>query len=237
MNQILNKKMLVILTVLLFFIPSITLTADQVEEDPDSKKVNEYYGDENKDLKEDSSNSNEQQEEDNNGTVNEDQNNNDEQLLFQSERSLFLDFVKMIVALVAVLGLIYVLLKFIQKRSQIYQQTRSLENLGGISLGSNKSVQIIRVGDQYYLIGVGEDVQLLATIDDPQTLEDLVNSRSKSMDSQPFQKILKSFQNLNKNPYKQAETKQQIETELQSMKNTRERIMKRYQNRNDEHND
>lgn len=46
-----------------------------------------------------------------------------------SDSSLFLDFLKMIVALVVVLGLIYFLLKFLQKRTRIYQQTQVIGKL------------------------------------------------------------------------------------------------------------
>lgn len=156
--------------------------------------------------------------------------------IVQEDRSLFLDFLKMIVALIFVLALIYFLLKFIQKRSRIYQQSRSLENIGGLGLGSNKSVQIIRVGNQYYLIGVGEDVQLITEIDDPSTIEDITSTYDvNKQDSMSFQKILKNFQNRHKNPYQEQETKRQFQSELQSMKNTRERMLKRYQNRNEDH--
>lgn len=158
-----------------------------------------------------------------------------EDLTLQNDRSLFLDFFKMIIALVFVLALIYFLLKFIQKRSRQYQQSQMLENLGGISVGSNKSVQIIRVGSQYYIIGVGEDVQLLTSIDDPETIEDILKQQTVKTESQPFQNILKSFQNLNRNPYKQSEFKNEMDNQLKSLKESRKRMTERYQNRDEDH--
>lgn len=158
-----------------------------------------------------------------------------EDLTLQNDRSLFLDFFKMIIALVFVLALIYFLLKFIQKRSRQYQQSQILENLGGISVGSNKSVQIIRVGSQYYIIGVGEDVQLLTSIDDPETIEDILKQQTVKTESQPFQNILKSFQNLNRNPYKQSEFKNEMDNQLKSLKESRKRMTERYQNRDEDH--
>ncbi|MGP4072237.1 flagellar biosynthetic protein FliO [Piscibacillus sp. B03] len=150
---------------------------------------------------------------------------------FQSDRSLFLDFIKMIFALVVVLGLIYFLLKFIQKRNRLYQQSRSLENLGGLSLGTNKSVQIIRVGQKYYLVGVGEDIQLLSEIDDEETIRGLVDQQQ--IETKSFQDILKSFQRNSSNPYKEEDQQNQFKNQLDSMKKTREQLMKRYQNRNE----
>jgi len=163
--------------------------------------------------------------------------NEDEDAAFQNDCSLLIDFLKMILALGVVLFLIYYLLKFIQKRSRLYQQTRALENLGGISLGANKSVQIIRVGEEFYLVGVGDDVQLLSKIDDPNTLEELLKNDADSNEKQSFQNILKSFQNRNKNPYRQEETKNNIESEFETMKSMRERIMNRYHNKDERKDD
>ncbi|WP_054751486.1 flagellar biosynthetic protein FliO [Piscibacillus salipiscarius] len=128
---------------------------------------------------------------------------------FQSDRSLFLDFLKMIMALIVVLGLIYFLLKFLQKRSRIYQQSRSLENLGGLSLGANKSVQIVRVGNKYFLIGVGEDVQLLNEIDDEETIQGLLNHQDNETKS--FQDVLKSLQKKNDKPISTRKSKESIQ--------------------------
>nr|WP_256988841.1 flagellar biosynthetic protein FliO [Bacillus sp. EB106-08-02-XG196] len=36
--------------------------------------------------------------------------------------------------------------------------------LGGHSLGNNRSLQIVMIGDTLYLLGVGEDVNLIRTI-------------------------------------------------------------------------
>ncbi|RPF55984.1 flagellar biosynthetic protein FliO [Aquisalibacillus elongatus] len=176
-----------------------------------------------------------EQEESNNNEENT-QANEQEEVSLQNDQSLFWDFVKMVLALVFVLGLIYVLLKFIQKRSRIYQQSRSLVNIGGLSLGANKSVQIIKVGEQYFLVGVGEDVQLLTEIKDSETIEKLMNQEDSDQKMSSFQNILDTFQRKKQNPYQQQETKRQFQAELESMKNTRERLTKRYHNRDDDPN-
>src|SRR5699024_11744787 len=57
---------------------------------------------------------------------------------------LGLNIVKMVFALLLILALIYTLLCFLKKRRS-YEKAGSLENIGGISVGQQKSVQIIRI--------------------------------------------------------------------------------------------
>jgi flagellar protein FliO/FliZ len=75
------------------------------------------------------------------------------------------DYMKMILALVFVIALIYFLLKFINQKSKSFQQTKLIHNLGGTTLGGNRSVQLVKVGDRILILGVGEDIQLLKEID------------------------------------------------------------------------
>ncbi|WP_169513890.1 flagellar biosynthetic protein FliO [Halalkalibacillus halophilus] len=158
----------------------------------------------------------------------------EEQAIGESNRSLFLDFVRMIIALVLVLALIYFLLKFLQKRTRIYQQSRALENIGGVSLGANKSAQMVRVGNEYFLLGVGDDVQFLSKIEDQETIDKMLESEAPQQKQQnTFQSLLQNFQNRNRNPYQDDDSKRQFKNELETMKSTRERVMKRYQDRND----
>ncbi|WP_017187655.1 flagellar biosynthetic protein FliO [Alkalibacillus haloalkaliphilus] len=158
-------------------------------------------------------------------------NDQDEQQIGQTNRSLFLDFLRMIAALVLVLALIFVVLKFVQKRTRIYQQTQSLENVGGIALGNNKSAQIVRIGNEYYLLGVGDNVEMLTKVEDEETIEQLSQSHEDSSNNISFQSVLQNFQNRNRNPYQEEETRNQFKTELETMKNSRKRMMKRYQDK------
>ncbi|MBR7552900.1 flagellar biosynthetic protein FliO [Allobacillus sp. GCM10007491] len=154
-----------------------------------------------------------------------------------SDRSLFLDFLKMIVALVVVLGLIYFLLKFLQKRTRIYQQTRSLENFGGLSLGSNKSIQIVRVGNDYYLIGVGDNIQLLDKIDSPETIDSLESSGTTSNQAIQFQDLLKRFTQRDQNPYQKTDIKNDFQSELSQMKKNRSELLKGSEMKEDQRHD
>ena len=41
------------------------------------------------------------------------------------------------------------------------KSTQLVENLGGNRLGANRSVQLIKVGERLFVVGVGENIQLL----------------------------------------------------------------------------
>ncbi|WP_022792782.1 flagellar biosynthetic protein FliO [Marinococcus halotolerans] len=85
--------------------------------------------------------------------------------------SLWLNFVKMIGALTVVLGLLFWLLKFINKKTSKYQSTRWLQSIGGIGLGQNKSIQVVKVGDKMLVVGVGDTISLLQEIEDKEEQE------------------------------------------------------------------
>lgn len=116
------------------------------------------------------------------------------------------DYIKTILALLFVVGLLYVLLKFINRKSRLYDKNRMMKNLGGLSLGQQKSIQLIVVGETYYLIGVGEDIRLLKEITDEEEVASLLAYYGDVEElpfEGPFEKILMKFSPLKKNVPKQ----------------------------------
>ena len=73
-----------------------------------------------------------------------------------------------------VLGLLFGLLKFVNRKNKLYDKSRFMKNMGGISLGQHKSIQLVVIGESYYLIGVGDDIRLLKEITDPEEIETIV---------------------------------------------------------------
>src|SRR5699024_10935143 len=71
------------------------------------------------------------------------------------------------------IGLLYVGVRFFSRRNRQMRDLNILENLGGIPVGQQKSVQLIRLGSTYYLLGVGESVELLKEIEDESMIEEL----------------------------------------------------------------
>ncbi|MFD1360350.1 flagellar biosynthetic protein FliO [Lentibacillus salinarum] len=151
--------------------------------------------------------------------------------------SLLMNIVKMIFALLLVLGLIYLLLKFLHNRNKRFQQVKGLENMGGVSVGPNKSVQVVRIGSKVFLIGVGENVQLLEEITDDETKKELVHN-DHSDDHQAAGGLAALFQS--KNTEKNAgdgndDFKRLFSTELEKLKQTRRSLLHQSTQKDDRH--
>ncbi|MBY0222048.1 flagellar biosynthetic protein FliO [Mammaliicoccus sciuri] len=84
------------------------------------------------------------------------------------------DYIRTFLAFIFVIGLLVWLLRFLNKRNRNFDQTRLMTNLGGVSLGQHKSIQLVKMGNHYFVVGVGEDVQLLKEIEDPDEIADLL---------------------------------------------------------------
>lgn len=95
----------------------------------------------------------------------------------ESGTNSFMLLLRVVLALAFILGLIYFLLKFINRNGNLSKQGEALENMGGISLGTNKSIQLIRIGDQLFVVGVGENIELLTEITDEETKQSLVSEK------------------------------------------------------------
>lgn len=92
------------------------------------------------------------------------------------------DFMKMIFATIFVVALLYLLLKFINKRNKVYQRTQLVENLGGTALGTNRSIQLIKVGKRILIVGVGENIQLLKEIEEQDEYQQLIQDYNEKID-------------------------------------------------------
>ncbi|WP_210340778.1 flagellar biosynthetic protein FliO [Alkalicoccobacillus gibsonii] len=85
----------------------------------------------------------------------------------------FLTVLKLIGSLALIIALMYGLVRFLGKRTKTFRQSQVLENIGGMPLGPNRSIQLIKVGDRVLVVGVGESIQLLKEIDSEQELDEL----------------------------------------------------------------
>ncbi|MGS2776861.1 flagellar biosynthetic protein FliO [Robertmurraya sp. GLU-23] len=94
----------------------------------------------------------------------------------------FWDFLKMIFATIFVIALLYTVLKFINKRSRSFSSNQLVENLGGTALGTNRSIQIVKIGNRVLVVGVGEDVKLLKEIDDEEEARQIIEDYNNRMD-------------------------------------------------------
>lgn len=104
----------------------------------------------------------------------------DQQALLQgSGTNLIWTSVKIIFALLLIVGLIYTLLKFFNRTGKLTKNGEMLENIGGIPLGTNKSIQIIRIGKKLFVVGVGESIDMLTEITDEETITKMIEEKAE----------------------------------------------------------
>ena len=123
------------------------------------------------------------------------------------------EYIKMVLALIFVVALFYGLMKFLNKRNLNFQRNQMIQNLGGLSLGAQQSVQLLQVGKTMYLVGVGEDVQLLREITDPEEIEALLalyNERQELAATSPY--IAEVFSKFKKKDRENLQNEQKQET-------------------------
>ncbi|MBD8031764.1 MULTISPECIES: flagellar biosynthetic protein FliO [Solibacillus] len=114
----------------------------------------------------------------------------------------FWDYIKVLIALVFVLGLLLFILKYLNKRNSNYQQNAVVKNIGGLSVGQQKSVQLLLIGKSVYVVGVGDNIQLLKEIDSEEEIEQLLSqteSNQNMMKTSPYiAELFKKFSKKNR---------------------------------------
>jgi flagellar protein FliO/FliZ len=85
--------------------------------------------------------------------------------------SIYWMMFKVVAFLVVIIGIFLLIMKVISQKNKIFQSGRSMKSIGGLGLGQNKSVQVIQIGNSLYVLGVGNDVKLVAKIDDPDEIQ------------------------------------------------------------------
>lgn len=142
--------------------------------------------------------------------------------------SLIFNVIKMIFALFFVLALIYLLLHFLKRRNKLFQIPHILENLGGISVGQNKSIQLVRIGEKIYVVGVGENVEMLQELTDQAIKEELLQKDQQQVKTVPMlQQLFKNhFMGTKENKKETFSTT--LEDELHKIKESRTSIIDKY---------
>ncbi|WP_404330204.1 flagellar biosynthetic protein FliO [Mesobacillus maritimus] len=57
--------------------------------------------------------------------------------------------------------MIYALIKFLASRQKKLQPNQAIQLIGGTALGNNKSLQLVKVGGNVYLLGVADQITLI----------------------------------------------------------------------------
>lgn len=88
--------------------------------------------------------------------------------------------VQLVVSLAIVIGMVWLLVKFLSLKSKWMYRNRPLKVLGGVGLGPQKSLQLVEIGGVLYILGVGQDITLLKVIDDPEEKERIMRDFATS---------------------------------------------------------
>lgn len=135
---------------------------------------------------------------------------------------------QVILILLVVIGLFYITIRILAKRNRMIGASRSLRSLGGIPLGTNKSIQIIEIGTSLYIIGVGENIQLLEKIDDPEEVAFLTEMLDQKLSPPQFASLTAWLQKWGKKEPTEEDvtsTYQQVFFDkMQSSKNRKQRF-------------
>lgn len=137
--------------------------------------------------------------------------------------NLFFLSIQLFLALGVVIFGIYALLKFINKRARSFNRHTTIQNIGGAGVGTNKSVQLVKVGNRILVVGVGDSVSLLKEIDDPDEIDDFINKHQSPQDmfNQPVSKMtgwLKKRRNGKDNNTQEAAFQSLLDRELNDVK-------------------
>lgn len=107
-------------------------------------------------------------------------------------------FVRMIIVLIIVVAMIYGVLWFIKKKTNVVKTDDDyLRRVAYINIAPSKTVEVITLIDKAYLIGVTEDnITLLGEIDDKELIEAMnLNADKKAKTKKPlnFAQVLDTF--------------------------------------------
>ncbi|MDF2924712.1 MAG: flagellar protein [Paenibacillaceae bacterium] len=98
----------------------------------------------------------------------------DEILGGNSTGSVYMMLAQVVFFLLVIIGIFLFIMKIVSQKNKSFQSGRSIKSLGGLGLGQNKSVQLVQIGKSLYVLGVGNDVELVAKIEDQEEIEYIV---------------------------------------------------------------
>lgn len=94
--------------------------------------------------------------------------------------------VQLVISLAVVIGMMWLLVKFLQLRSKWLTGHQPLKVIGAVGVGPQKTIQLVEIGDVLYVLGIGQDVTLLRVIDDPEELERIKEDFTGTRDNTRF---------------------------------------------------
>ena len=149
------------------------------------------------------------------------------------------DYIKMMLAFSVVIVLLFLVLRFLKKQTQQVQQNALMQNLGGVSVGQQKSIQLVKVGNKMMLIGVGDNVQLLREVTDEDEVAELQaihESQQFFGDTTPYVvKVMRNWMN-KKEAAPTEEFGSVLNKRLEEIKKDRAKDLEAWRNEEEDHN-
>ncbi|MCH6266817.1 flagellar biosynthetic protein FliO [Neobacillus citreus] len=88
--------------------------------------------------------------------------------------AIFPLFIKFVFSFILVIGLLFLFIRFLSKRGRLMQSSGPVLPLGGHSLGNNRSLQVVLIGQTIYILGVGETITLIRSINQGEEYQHLL---------------------------------------------------------------
>jgi flagellar protein FliO/FliZ len=95
------------------------------------------------------------------------------------DQSLVVIIIKLVFYTLLILIMIYALIKFLALRQKKLQPNQAVKLMGGTPLGNNKSLQLVKVGEKVYLIGVGDQVTLIKEFSESDEINNIESDLEK----------------------------------------------------------
>ena len=154
------------------------------------------------------------------------------------------DYIKMVLALLFVIALLYGVLRFVNSRNKTFQTNQLIQNLGGVGVGQGKSLQLMQVGNSIFLVGIGEDITLLKEITNPVEIENLTKIYEAKIDIEKsipyiFEIVgrLKDKGTSQKKESKQPSFKETFQKRLQDIQKERSNVLKDWKTKERDNNE
>ncbi|GAA3406631.1 hypothetical protein GCM10020370_34490 [Paenibacillus hodogayensis] len=134
--------------------------------------------------------------------------------------AMFMAIVKVIFFLTIIIGIFLIIMKVLAKKKWSWNPARTVfRTMGGLPIGPNKSVQIVEIGKSLYILGVGDSVNLIHKIDDPEEIAYIsaVLSPEREAPFQGWQKLRDWLGRLKKGEKETLEDENQVAASFQNV--------------------
>lgn len=109
--------------------------------------------------------------------------------------------VKTFFSLILVIGLILAVFYFIKKRkNNEFSQDNMFENIGGLPLGNQRSLQVVRMNNRIFILGVSDSIQLIKEVEDPEEVRDIIHRQTETAEHHFANKFQQQLEQMKQNP-------------------------------------